>query len=122
MAPSIGEQIKWNNPCFYFTGEMPAFDPKEYKREIVVMNLFKGRIMLVLPSGGPSWAHVHFRWNQPFGRYTQWRSTSHCHAINSVKMKQSTETPQFSLLGRTRATTCIPNEASATQVERMYRK
>ena len=30
---------------------MKAFDPKEYKREIVVMNLFKGRIMLVLPSG-----------------------------------------------------------------------
>lgn len=52
IDPSIGEQIKWNNPCFYYTGEMKAFDPKEYKREIVVMNLFKGRIMLVLPSGG----------------------------------------------------------------------
>lgn len=51
MDPSIGEQIKWNNPCFYYTGEMQPFDPKEYKREIVVMNLFKGRIMLVLPSG-----------------------------------------------------------------------
>lgn len=51
IDPSIGEQIKWNNPCFYYTGEMKAFDPKEYKREIVVMNLFKGRIMLVLPSG-----------------------------------------------------------------------
>ena len=51
MDPSIGEQIKWNNPCFYYTGEMQPFDPKKYKREIVVMNLFKGRIMLVLPSG-----------------------------------------------------------------------
>ena len=51
IDPSIGEQIKWNNPCFYYTGEMKAFDPKEYKREIVVMNLFKGRMMLVLPSG-----------------------------------------------------------------------
>ena len=30
---------------------MKPFDPKEYKREIVVMNLFKGRIMLVFPSG-----------------------------------------------------------------------
>ncbi len=47
----IGERIKWNNPSFYFTGEMKAFDPKEYKREIIVMNLFKGRIMLVFPSG-----------------------------------------------------------------------
>lgn len=47
----IGERIKWNNPSFYFTGEMKSFDPKEYKREIVVMNLYKGRIMLVFPSG-----------------------------------------------------------------------
>lgn len=47
----IGEHIKWNNPCFYYTGEMKPFDPKEYKRELIVMNLYKGRIMLVLPSG-----------------------------------------------------------------------
>lgn len=47
----IGERIKWNNPSCYYTGEMKAFDPKEYKREIVVFNLFKGRIMLVFPSG-----------------------------------------------------------------------
>ena len=47
----IGERIKWNNPSFYYTGEMKPFDPKEYKREIVVFNLFKGRIMLVFPSG-----------------------------------------------------------------------
>ncbi len=47
----IGERIKWNNPSFYYTGDMKPFDPKEYKREIIVMNLFKGRIMLVFPSG-----------------------------------------------------------------------
>lgn len=47
----IGERIKWNNPSFYYTGEMKAFDPKEYKREIIVFNLFKGRIMLVFPNG-----------------------------------------------------------------------
>jgi hypothetical protein len=47
----IGERIKWNNPSFYYTGEMKLFDPKEYKREIIVFNLFKGRIMLVFPSG-----------------------------------------------------------------------
>ena len=47
----IGEHIKWNNPSFYYTGEMKPFDPKEYKREIIVMNLFKERIMLVFPSG-----------------------------------------------------------------------
>ena len=47
----IDERIKWNNPSFYYTGEMQAFDPKEYKREIAVFNLFKNRIMLVFPSG-----------------------------------------------------------------------
>lgn len=47
----IGERIKWNNPSFYYTGEIKPFDPKEYKREIVVFNLYKGRIMLVFPSG-----------------------------------------------------------------------
>ena len=47
----IGECIKWNNPCFYYSGEMKSFNPKEYKREIIVLNLFKGRIMLVFPSG-----------------------------------------------------------------------
>jgi hypothetical protein len=47
----IGERIKWNNPSFYYTGEMKPFDPKEYKREIIVFNLLKGRIMLVFPSG-----------------------------------------------------------------------
>ncbi len=50
-SAEIGERIKWNNPSFYFTGEMAPFDPKEYKREIIVMNLYKGRIMLVWPSG-----------------------------------------------------------------------
>lgn len=50
--PAIGERIKWNNPSFFYTGEMKPFDPKEYKREIAVFNLFKGRIMLVFPTGG----------------------------------------------------------------------
>ena len=48
---AIGERIKWNNPSFYYTGEMKPFDPKEYKREIAVFNLFKNRIMLVFPTG-----------------------------------------------------------------------
>ena len=47
----IGEEIKWNSPAFYYTGDMKPFDPKEYKRHIIVMNLHKGRIMLVFPSG-----------------------------------------------------------------------
>jgi hypothetical protein len=48
---AISEQIKWNNPSFYYNGEMKPFDPKEYKRDMIVMNLHKNRIMLVFPSG-----------------------------------------------------------------------
>ncbi len=49
--PEIGEQIKWNSPSFYYTGEMKAFDPKEYKRDLLVMNLRKGHILMVFPTG-----------------------------------------------------------------------
>ena len=49
--PEIGERIKWNNPSFYYTGETVEFDPKAYKRDLIVMNLHKSRIMLVFPSG-----------------------------------------------------------------------
>lgn len=47
----IAEQVKWNSPAFYYTGDMKPFDPKEYKRDIVVLNLHKGRILLVFPTG-----------------------------------------------------------------------
>lgn len=47
----IREQVKWNSPSFYFTGEMKPFDPKEYKRDIVVCNIHRGKILLVFPTG-----------------------------------------------------------------------
>ena len=48
----IGEEIKWNAPTFFYAGEMGPFDPKEYKRYIVVFNLYKkDRIRLIFPSG-----------------------------------------------------------------------
>lgn len=30
---------------------MRAFDPKEYKRDIVVVNIHKGNVLLVFPTG-----------------------------------------------------------------------
>jgi hypothetical protein len=49
---TIGEQIKWNSPAFYYTGEMKPFDPKEYKRDIVVYNLRNpDYVLLVFPTG-----------------------------------------------------------------------
>ena len=48
----IGEHIKWNAPCFYYTGEMKPYNPKEYKRELVVFNFYKkDYLLLVFPSG-----------------------------------------------------------------------
>lgn len=38
---NIGEEIAWSAPSFFYTGEMEPFKPKEYKRHIVVFNLFK---------------------------------------------------------------------------------
>jgi hypothetical protein len=49
--PLIGEQVKWNSPSFFYQGEMKPFDPKEYKRDIVVLNLRKNVAMLVFPTG-----------------------------------------------------------------------
>jgi hypothetical protein len=39
--PEIGEEIKWNAPTFFFTGELLPSDPKLYKRYLVIFNLFK---------------------------------------------------------------------------------
>jgi hypothetical protein len=51
--PEIGEEIKWNAPTFFFTGEMQPSDPKEYRRYLVVFNLFKKDcIRLVFWGGG----------------------------------------------------------------------
>lgn len=49
--PIIGEQIKWNAPAFFYTGVMKPYDPKTYKRDIVVMNLRKNEVLLVFPTG-----------------------------------------------------------------------
>lgn len=47
----IGEQVKWNSPSFFYKGNMKSFDPKEYKRDIVVINVSRGIALLVLPTG-----------------------------------------------------------------------
>jgi hypothetical protein len=50
---TIGEGIYWNAPTFFYTGTMPVFNPKEYKRYIVgfVFNK-KECIRLVFLRGG----------------------------------------------------------------------
>jgi uncharacterized protein DUF1801 len=48
---SIGEQIKWNSPAFFYKGPMKPFDPGEYKRDIVVLNTTRRKALLVFPTG-----------------------------------------------------------------------
>ena len=82
--PEIAERIKWNNPSFYYSGEMKEFDPKEYKRDLIVMNLFKGRIMLVFPSG----AKVDDKSGFLEGDYKDGRRILVFKDLNHVKEKQ----------------------------------
>ena len=81
---NIGERIKWNNPSFFYTGEMKPFDPKEYKREIVVFNLHKDRIMLVFPSG----SKVKDESGLLEGDYKDGRRTAVLKDMDDVKAKE----------------------------------
>jgi hypothetical protein len=80
----IGERIKWNNPSFYYTGEIKSFDPKEYKREIIVFNLFKNRIMPVFPSG----AKVNDKSGLLEGDYKDGRRITVFEDLQDVKAKE----------------------------------
>jgi len=80
----IGERIKWNNPSFYYTGDMKEFDPKEYKRDLIVMNLHKGKIMLVFPSG----AKVNDQSGLLEGDYKDGRRIAIFKDLKDVKAKQ----------------------------------
>ena len=82
--PEIGERIKWNNPSMYYTGEMKPFDPKEYKRELVVFNLHKNKIMLVFPSG----ARVDDTSGLLEGEYTDGRRLILFKDLEDVKAKE----------------------------------
>ncbi|MGV3630769.1 MAG: DUF1801 domain-containing protein [Bacteroidota bacterium] len=84
VDPEIGERIKWNNPSFYFTGEMADFDPKEYRRDMIVLNLHKGRIMLVFPSGGK----VNDTSGFLEGKYADGRRTVVFGDLNDIKAKE----------------------------------
>ena len=81
----IGEEIKWNAPTFFYTGEMKPSDPKEYKRYIVVFNLHnKDCIRLVFPSG----AKVKDKSGFLEGNYADGRRLAMFHDMNDVKSKK----------------------------------
>jgi hypothetical protein len=63
---------------------MKEFDPKEFKRDMIVMNLFKGRIMLVFPSG----EKVNDISGLLEGNYKDGRRISTFKNLNDVKEKE----------------------------------
>ena len=50
----VGEEIKWNSPTFFYTGELSISDPKEYRRVLVVTNLYKKDVLRVVVWQGAS--------------------------------------------------------------------
>ena len=49
---AVGEEIKWNAPSFFFTGEMEPSDPKLYRRYLVIFNLFRKDCVRLVFWGG----------------------------------------------------------------------
>ena len=81
---NITEHIKWNSPAFYYRGEMKAFDAKEYKRDILVMNLRKDKILCVLPTG----ATIKTNTGILEGDYTDGRRLINFKDLEDIKKKE----------------------------------
>lgn len=82
----IGEEIKWNAPTFFYSGDMKPFNPKEYKRYLVVFNLHrKDCIRLVFPSG----ARVNDKSGLLEGNYADGRRLALFHNMEEVICKQA---------------------------------
>jgi hypothetical protein len=81
----IGEEIKWNAPTFFYSGEMKPFNPKEYKRYLVVFNLLKKDcIRLVFPSG----AKVNDASGLLEGDYADGRRLAMFYDVKDVRSKE----------------------------------
>lgn len=81
----IAEQIKWNSPSFYYMGKMKPFDPKEYKRDIVVFNLHKKEfVLLVFPTG----AVIEDKTGLLEGKFADSRKTVKFSNFDEVKEKE----------------------------------
>jgi hypothetical protein len=82
---SIGEEVKWNAPTFFYTGEMKPFNPKEYKRYLVVFNLFKKDCIRLVFWGG---AKANDTSGFLEGDYPDGRRLAMFYSLEDVKAKQ----------------------------------
>lgn len=86
VDPELGEHIKWNAPSFLYTGEMKPFDPKEYKRYVIVSNLFKKDcIRLVFWRGDKINDTTGFL----IGDYADGRRLAFFHSMEEVREKEA---------------------------------
>jgi hypothetical protein len=68
---------------FFYMGEMKPFNPREYKRDIIVMNMRKGVALLVFPTG----ATIPDTTGLLEGNYTDGRRMVTFRNIDDVKVK-----------------------------------
>ena len=82
----IGEEIKWNAPAFFYSGAMKPSDPKEYKRYLIVFNLFrKDCVRLVVWKG----ARVNDKSGLLEGDYADGRRLALFHSMEEVTSKKA---------------------------------
>ena len=81
----ISEEIKWNSPAFFYTGEIKPFNPKEYKRHIVVFNVAKNNsLRLIFISG----AKINDATGLLEGDYNDGRCIAQLNSTDEVKEKE----------------------------------
>lgn len=82
----IDEEIKWNAPAFFYTGEMNSFSPKEYKRHFFIFNFSKTEsIRLVFLGGGKVEDTAGFL----EGNYADGRRLANFHNMEEVQFKEA---------------------------------
>lgn len=81
----IGEHIKWNSPAFYYIGQMKSFDPKDYKRDLIVTNFRqKDHVLLIFPTG----AKINDTSGLLEGDFKDGRRMIKIHNLQEVKAKE----------------------------------
>jgi hypothetical protein len=84
---SIGEDISWNAPSFFYTGKMKPFKPKEYKRFIIVFNFFKKDCIRLIFLRG---AMANDKTGLLQGDYADGRRLAFFHDMKEVKAGEKT--------------------------------
>ena len=82
---TIGEEIAWNAPAFYYTGKMEPFHPKEYKRFIVGLNFFKKDCLRLIFLSG---VLANDKSGLLEGDYKDGRRLAMFHSIEEVKSRK----------------------------------